>query len=187
MSSRASRGAVVCTAVVAVLFAIAAPSLSVPTAEAQSKPSGKAKPAPKPAASASSGVKDGRKPGSGSCNNADNKCSGTTEVCRDNLCFCQGVMTTNTGDKLDWRRCEANDLVEHSCTDIMNAHDHCGGCNKRCGGNQECTNGKCKACERGKTQCYGWCVSLASDDENCGKCGHRCPDGLSCTHGSCQP
>jgi hypothetical protein len=154
------------------------------------KPSKKSKPAASASASTSSSAtatppgaprgQVGRKPTSGSCDNADNKCSGNGESCIDNLCYC-----TQSG----WARC-STDPDDRNCSYIVSDMDNCGTCGHRCKDSQMCEKGKCVAvkCDPGETSCRVGCRDLKSADDSCGSCDHYCKTdlGYHCVDGRCR-
>jgi hypothetical protein len=145
--------------------------------------SGKPKAKPKAATSASTPPRGqiGRKPGSGSCNNTDNKCSGKGETCTDNLCYC------NASD--GWGRC-TKEPDAPDCAYLAGDMDNCGACGRRCKDTDICEKGKCipQPCDRGETSCRQGCRDLKASDDACGSCNHACRTdlGFSCDNGACR-
>jgi hypothetical protein len=184
------------------ILAVLASIVVTGAAEGQSQKGGTKTAAAKASATASAqksaaSPEVGRTPGSGSCNNDTNKCSGAGEVCRNNLCFC---------DK-DWGRCHpykpGNDDSK-DCANLLESADDCGACGKKCPANSECNSGKCVPCQAGQVTCpaksfdsNGYrngvntalrsCASLRDDEDNCGKCNHECPQDWSCVNAHCEP
>jgi hypothetical protein len=72
-----------------------------------------------------------RAPGSGSCNNESNPCSGAGETCSANRCYCKGP---------DYRRCSAE---AKDCTHVSESRDDCGACGNKCGSGKSCWKGAC--------------------------------------------
>jgi hypothetical protein len=78
-----------------------------------------------------------------------------------------------------------------NCVDITADPANCGGCGKKCTGNEVCSNGQCNPpCPSGQRYCKGEagagsCVTTTSDDANCGGCGKVCPAGQFCANGAC--
>lgn len=179
------------------ILAFVASIIGTGLAEGKAHKGGTKTPAAKSAASAKPGAEAGRTPGSGSCNNDTNKCSGAGETCRNNLCYC--------GE--GFARChpyKPGDDDSKDCTNLRESADDCSACGKKCPAKAECDKGKCVACKAGETACpakhfnsNGYrdgispslrsCVSLKEDEGNCGKCNHECPEDYSCVNGHCVP
>jgi hypothetical protein len=77
------------------------------------------------------------------------------------------------------------DFVHYSCSDdatigcnilLMEDHNNCGACGKKCQGSEKCQDGNCvSTCGNGLTSCGYSCVDLKTNINNCGFCGHVCP------------
>ena len=78
-------------------------------------------------------------------------------------------------------------LCSGACVSTKNDPNHCGGCGKKCGTSQFCSNGTCvTACPSGQQVCSGRCVNTNTDRTNCGTCGKVCPSNSTCSSGSCR-
>jgi len=69
----------------------------------------------------------------------------------------------------------------------MTHHDHCGGCEQPCAGDEVCINGACSAdCPGDWEVCGDVCVDTNTDPAHCGGCDKPCADGEECASGVCQ-
>lgn len=114
-------------------------------------------------------------------------CGGCGKVCPPATPNCsQGTCKSNCAPAT--ADCDGN--TSNGCETLTNdAHDHCGGCNQACGGNQYCATASCTACPAGKTDCdkngaNGCESTTASDPANCGGCGTKCGSDATCGCGS---
>lgn len=71
-----------------------------------------------------------------------------------------------------------------TCVDESTNAEHCGGCDKPCGGGQGCAGGMC-TCPAGQTYCVDSCVDLQTSTSHCGGCGKVCALTATCSNGQC--
>lgn len=80
-------------------------------------------------------------------------------------------------------------LCGGDCFDLSTDHEHCGRCDRSCGGGETCVAGQCEQadCDPGLVFCEGAgaCVDLSTDADNCGRCGRSCGAGAACDAGNC--
>jgi hypothetical protein len=103
------------------------------------------------------------------CNNGqDDDCDGYTD-CYDSAC------TSTCGDL----RCPIGNIIcSSACVDQQKDNANCGSCGNRCGMNEQCTQGTCKAVEN--------CQIVCNADRDCGK-GTICINPGDCTKSFCAP
>jgi hypothetical protein len=73
---------------------------------------------------------------------------------------------------IDLPRCDLGLIWCGICVDLTSNKDHCGVCNRPCGG---------LVC------CASSCVDTSADNKNCGKCGNPCSAPKTCQKGTCAP
>ncbi len=110
------------------------------------------------------------------CGTCNKVCTPTAPNCVAGSC--KSVCALATAD------CDGN--AGNGCETVTkDSHQHCGGCNQPCAGNQYCNSSSCAACPAGKTDCdndgsNGCEASTASDPNSCGTCGKRCGADGTC-------
>jgi len=74
-----------------------------------------------------------------------------------------------------------------SCVDLYSDNDNCGACDKPCGENERCDDGKCISNCFPQTYCskIKSCADLSSDNANCGACYKPCGQNEICNGGKC--
>jgi len=73
-----------------------------------------------------------------------------------------------------------------NCIDPNSDPEHCGGCDRRCEGEDVCSQGACVSeCPGGKSTCGAECVDTDTAHANCGACGRACASDETCQQGVC--
>ncbi len=80
-------------------------------------------------------------------------------------------------------RCELDECAGQ-CVDTQRSKEHCGGCGKSCGAEQQCVAGLC-TCPAGAAICGAECAVLKSEPKHCGACGKSCAESEDCADGKC--
>ncbi len=90
------------------------------------------------------------------------------------------------GDASDATGCALGEtMCSDGCANTDESHEHCGMCERACGGDEVCSAGECMAaCETPLTLCGAVCVDVASDENNCGVCDRSCGSGI-CVDNDC--
>ncbi|MEI8254556.1 MAG: hypothetical protein WCJ30_02665, partial [Deltaproteobacteria bacterium] len=85
---------------------------------------------------------------------------------------------------------EGQSCCDGACVNLLLTSEHCGLCERRCGGTV-CLGGQCTStCVLGRLDCDGNVVNgcevdAATDPGHCGSCGRACHASQSCSAGTC--
>ena len=123
------------------------------------------------------------------CGACDTVC-GASEVCVDGAC----VETVTVQPEFSCDEASGETACWGKCYKLKEDRDHCGGCDVKCGDDQDCTDGACVdrippnpyGCEGLEIMCYGKCTDVFSDDNNCGACLSKCAQNEKCVQGICE-
>ncbi|MFO0606521.1 MAG: hypothetical protein U0324_25335 [Polyangiales bacterium] len=120
---------------------------------------------------------------------SDANCGACGRRCDDGS-TCTGGACFAAGDGGQWpgrAPCEfGTEACGLRCVDTATNPEHCGGCGRRCVGDEVCLRGGCvRPCPLGQSLCGGACVDLRVDAAHCGACGIVCPLAARCDEGRC--
>ncbi|MBK8239710.1 MAG: hypothetical protein IPK74_29660 [Deltaproteobacteria bacterium] len=107
----------------------------------------------------------------GSCvRTCDESCDDDVMLCVDGSCTC-GVGLAPCGS---------------TCVDLQIDPNHCGECDRGCGGDL-CGGGECiTSCDGFPDACDKACTDVSSDPRNCGACDYECHPAQVCDGGQCR-
>lgn len=111
------------------------------------------------------------------CDGVDNDCNARV----DDGATCANGLLCQAGACV----CPPERTCGGACVDTQTDEQHCGGCSRPCGANNECVAGACVLSCGALTACSNMCVNTQTDPNHCGMCGRSCGTGGSCNNGTC--